>query len=191
MLVTRRPILTSVEENGTFVPSKTRIGSGRIVPRIDESRAIRFCLPRPPGPHRAIPEIDRLANGCSYPSPCSFFLLTSELFLRLSDFTPRGSSFSHDRWRRSRSFSLSSSPFSFSLPSLVPIRQTFIRHDKGDLVPPVRGQRASTSSTYIETYRELYAFPPRRSFGLFTPSIPTGSMKYFYRRRGIKFGKGN
>ena len=165
MLVTRRPILTSVEENGTFVPSKTRIGSGRIVPRIDESRAIRFCLPRPPGPHRAIPEIDRLANGCSYPSPCSFFLLTSELFLRLSDFTPRGSSFSHDRWRRSRSFSLSLPPLSLSL-FLVSSR--FVKHLFGTI-------KATSFHLYGDN-----AHPPRRriskriaNFMLFHPVVPS------------------
>ena len=86
MLVTRRPILTSVEENGTFVPSKTRIGSGRIVPRIDESRAIRFCLPPAFGTtSRVIREIDRLSNACArlYPFTCLVCLLPLLLLLLL------------------------------------------------------------------------------------------------------------
>ena len=208
MLVTRRPILTSVEENGTFVPSKTRIGSGRIVPRIDESRAISFCLPPASGTtSRAIREIDRLSNGyarlypfhlswlsspsssssSSYPASYSTFRLYILVAFRFSHGTDG------DLLSLSPSLSLSLFTFFLSFSSRVPIRQTFIRHDKRDLVPARAGTtRAHPYSrpTYVSKRIANFMLSSLTLVVPLIPSISTGSMKYFYRRRRMKFEKG-
>ena len=169
MLVTRRPILTSVEENGTFVPSKTRIGSGRIVPRIDESRAISFCLPPASGTtSRAIREIDRLSNGYARLYPFHLSCLSSPFSSSSSSYPASYSTFrlyilvafrfSHGTDGDLLSLSLSLSLYLLSF-YLFLAASRFVKHLFGTINATsfrlVRGQRARIHIPGRHTYRNV------------------------------------